>query len=120
QSESRRAARRGSLMFGGRPGGALNKRERCRSIEIGGLFGGIDLDARVDSHEVVQTGRVITMAVRDHNRVEPSQIDVELIDVVLEDLRVVSGVEQNAPAVVPISAANPQSIFSDEGGPKAS
>jgi len=40
------------------------------------------------------------MAVRDHNRVEPSQIDVELIDVVLEDLRVVSGVEQNAPAVV--------------------
>jgi len=38
--------------------------------------------------------------VRDHNRVEPSQIDVELIDVVLEDLRVVSGVEQNAPAVV--------------------
>jgi hypothetical protein len=101
-------------------GGALNKRERRGSIEIGGLFGGIDLDGRVDSHEMVQTGRVITMAVRDHNRVEPSQIDVELIDVVLENLRVVSGVEQNAPALYSISAANPQSIFSDEGGPKAS
>src|SRR5262249_16855111 len=40
------------------------------------------------------------MAMRDHDRVELGQIDVELIDVVLENLGVVSAVEQNAPTVV--------------------
>ena len=64
------------------------------------LGGRVDHDSRIDAEEVLDSGDVVTVTVRDHDEIEPREIDAERADVGREDLGIVSGVEQNPPATV--------------------
>lgn len=67
-----------------------------RLLKKSGLLRRVDLHLGVHLQEVCQSARVIPVAVGDNDSVESRQINAEVLGVVLEDLRVVSGVEENA------------------------
>src|SRR5262245_25852507 len=85
---------------GRQTGSALKKCDWRGRIEVRAFHRSVDLHGWINLLKVVQTRRMVAVAMRDHHCVELGQINVELIDVVLEDLGVVSGVEQNAATVV--------------------
>lgn len=60
----------------------------------------VDLQGGIGRDQMRQATGVVAMTVREHSRVEPRQIHLQPLDVVLEESGVVAGIEQDTAAAV--------------------
>src|SRR6185369_5498456 len=80
--------------------GAIERGGQGRTEDAESFSRRVDPDLRVYPQEIVEPGGMISMTVGDDDEIEPPQVDPQRLDVVGEDVRVVSGVEENAFAAV--------------------
>jgi hypothetical protein len=73
---------------------------RQSAFEKGQFLRRIDRDRGVGGDHDFQSGRVIAMALGDHDGVEARQVHSELLEVAREDARIIARSEEHAPSAV--------------------
>src|SRR4051812_23146852 len=82
---------------------ALDEGRDCRwrgGVEVCGLCRSVDSDVRIDLQHLLQTARMVAMTMREHDEIEPCQIDAKGVRIAGEIIEVATGVEKNASATV--------------------
>ena len=80
----------------------------------------IDRHVGVDTQQVVQTARIVSVAVRDDDEIERREIDILGAHIVRKDVGVVAGIKEDALSAVLNECRKPQSFFIAEDLPNAS
>src|SRR5688572_24850141 len=74
---------------------ALQEIERQGTFEERSFLGHVNRDARIYLQKMGKATRVVAMAVGDYDCVELRQVDPERLNIALECVAVVTGIEQN-------------------------
>src|SRR5271168_4962331 len=84
----------------GRLGAEVRLRDLRAAETVGAVGGNVNSDAGIYFEEIFEAGGMVGMTVRNNDKVELGEIDVQGLDVAREDFGIVAGVKEDAFAIV--------------------